>query len=93
MNMRASCATELAQSYPSYVVTSWLGHSQAIAEAHYWQVTEDHFQKAAQKGAAGSRDGQMGEFSEVAKRNKPQGFAAYCENVQFGKYTRQESNL
>jgi hypothetical protein len=37
VNMRASCATELAQSYPSYVVTAWMGHSRAIAEAHYWQ--------------------------------------------------------
>ena len=97
VNMRASCATELAQSYPSYVVTSWLGHSLAIAEAHYWQVTEDHFQKAAQnpaqKAAAESRNGQQGDFTEVAKRNKPQGFAAYCENVRIEEYTQQESNL
>ena len=45
VNMRASCATELAKSYPAYVVTAWLGHSQAVAEAHYWQVTEDHLRK------------------------------------------------
>ena len=51
--MRASCATELAQSYPAYVVTAWLGHSQAVAEASYWQVTEDHFKRAA-KGSAES---------------------------------------
>jgi integrase len=48
VNLRASCATELAQSYPAYVVTSWLGHSEAIAQAHYWQVTEAHFQRAIQ---------------------------------------------
>jgi integrase len=51
VNMRASCATELAQKYPAYVVTAWLGHLQAVAEAHYWQVTEEHFKKAAQNPA------------------------------------------
>lgn len=66
VNMRASAATELAQSYPAYVVTKWMGHTQAVAEAHYWQVTEEHFQKAAQNPAQqsaaarskeGNRDG------------------------------------
>jgi integrase len=51
MNMRASRGTELAQEYPAYVVTKWLGHSQAVAEAHYWQVTESHFEKTAQNPA------------------------------------------
>src|SRR5262249_5031156 len=51
VNMRASCATELAETYPSDVVTKWLGHTEAVAEAHDWQVTEDHFQKAAQNPA------------------------------------------
>jgi hypothetical protein len=60
-------------------------------------VTEDHFQKAAQnpaqKGAAKTRNGQKGEFSEIAKQNKPQGFAAYSENTRIEEYTQQESNL
>jgi len=58
VNMRASCATDLVQRYPHYVVTQWLGHTREIAESHYWQVTEEHYrhaaQKAAQQGAARS---------------------------------------
>jgi len=51
VNMRASCATDLVQRYPHYVVTQWLGHTREIAEAHYWQVTEEHYSQAAQKAA------------------------------------------
>ena len=51
VNMRASCATDLVQQYPYYVVTQWLGHTREIAESHYWQVTEEHYRQAAQKAA------------------------------------------
>lgn len=47
-NMRASRETELVETFPGHVVTSWIGHSIAIAEKHYLQVTEDHFAKAVQ---------------------------------------------
>ena len=85
VNMRASCATELAQTYPSYVVTKWLGHTEAVAEAHYWQVTEDHFRKAAQNPAqqppANSRTEQKPAETPNAKAKKPQQVAASCEIV------------
>ncbi len=55
VNMRASCATELAQEYPEYVVTAWLVRACAVAEAHYWQVTEDHFKNAEQQIPAKAR--------------------------------------
>jgi integrase len=45
-NLRASRATELVQSFPSYVAAAWLGHCEAIAEKHYWQVTDAHFERA-----------------------------------------------
>ena len=51
INMRASAATDLVQRFPPHVVTAWLGHTREIAEAHYWQVTEDHYRHAAQKAA------------------------------------------
>ncbi|MCX8138394.1 MAG: hypothetical protein N3E46_01760 [Gemmataceae bacterium] len=34
-NLRSSRATELIQEFLPYVVTSWLGHTPALAEAHY----------------------------------------------------------
>ena len=86
VNMRASCATELAQTYPSYVVTKWLGHTEAVAEAHYWQVTEDHFQKAAQNPAqqTAARSGreQKSEGGGNVEGNTPQDVAASCDIVQ-----------
>ncbi len=83
MNMRASRATELAQTYPGYVVAAWLGHTEKIAEAHYWQTTEAHFQAAAAPAApvaqnpaqqvqAGSSTGENHEPGEMSEGDSPQ---------------------
>jgi hypothetical protein len=54
-NLRSSRETELAETFPIHVVAEWLGNSPKTALAHYTQVTEDHFQRAAKSGAAGRR--------------------------------------
>ena len=46
-NMRASRATELALEYPAAQCTAWMGHSQAIAEAHYHMVRDEDYERAA----------------------------------------------
>ena len=46
-NMRATSCTELERAFPSHVVTSWCGHSERIAEAHYWMTTDQDFLRAA----------------------------------------------
>ena len=46
-NLRSSCQTELTESFPSHVVTAWLGNSERIAEKHYLQVLDSQFEKAA----------------------------------------------
>ena len=46
VNMRASCATDLADTFPSHICAEWLGHTEQIADKHYRQVTESHFEKA-----------------------------------------------
>ncbi len=46
-NLRASCATDLVQRFPAHVVGAWLGHSVSIAERHYLQVRDAHFDLAA----------------------------------------------
>jgi len=48
-NMRASCSTDLADEFPSKVCAEWLGHTVQVADKHYRQVTEAHFEKATQK--------------------------------------------
>ena len=38
-NMRSTRATELIEIYPAHVVNAWMGHTEAVAMAHYRQVT------------------------------------------------------
>ncbi len=47
-NMRASRQTELVEEFPAHVVSSWLGNTERVAEKHYLQVLDSHFEKAAQ---------------------------------------------
>jgi integrase len=53
--MRASRATELAAEYPAAVCTSWLGHTQAVAETHYHMVRDSDFDRAT--GVSGAESG------------------------------------
>ena len=46
-NLRSSCETELAETYPLHVVCAWLGNSQLVAMKHYLQVTDEHFERAS----------------------------------------------
>ena len=50
-NLRATRQTELENDFPTHVVCSWLGNSRRVAEKHYLQVTDEHFQKAAHNPA------------------------------------------
>ena len=45
-NLRATRCTELEKQFPSHVVTSWCGHTERIAEAHYWMTTDEDFRVA-----------------------------------------------
>jgi hypothetical protein len=48
-NVRASRANELAAEYPAHVAAAWMGHSTAVANKHYWRVTDADFDKAIRK--------------------------------------------
>lgn len=78
-NLRASRATELAAEYPRHVAAAWCGHSEAVAQAHYWQARESDFaravaetpepKKAAQKAAhSDTRRASQEESNEDANR-------------------------
>jgi hypothetical protein len=41
----------IAAEFPSHVAAEWLGHSQMVAQKHYWQVTDADFEKAAKATA------------------------------------------
>jgi integrase len=44
-NLRASCATDLAERYPSHVCEAWLGHTERVANTHYRMVTENYYRR------------------------------------------------
>lgn len=46
VNLRASCRTDLEESFPIHVCDEWLGHSDAVATKHYKRVTPEHFASA-----------------------------------------------
>ena len=47
-NLRSTRSTELIdQGFPAHVVAAWLGHTVKVANAHYNQVTDEHFRRAA----------------------------------------------
>lgn len=54
-NLRASRETELVEEFPVHVVTAWLGNTPEIAQKHYLQTTEEHFQRALQPAAPSDR--------------------------------------
>ncbi len=53
-NLRASRQTELAGRFPLHVVCEWIGNSAAIAEKHYLQVTDDHYNDAVRGTESGT---------------------------------------
>jgi integrase len=66
-NLRASRQTELADQFPAHVVARWLGNSPAIAERHYLQTIEAHYERAIRPVEAAQNPAQSG---TVMPRNK-----------------------
>ncbi len=62
MALRASRRTELERSgrHPNHVLNDWFGHSAAVADAFYLQVTEDDFEEAIGGNAGGNIRSDLG---------------------------------
>ena len=96
-NMRASRQTELAERFPIHVVCAWLGNTRAVAQEHYLQVTDAHFEGAAQNAAqqtsemAGNEPQLVGTESEKGPEFPSD--SEPCETSHNDQYPRQESNL
>jgi len=50
-NLRSSRQTELEERFPRKTVCEWMGNSEQVADQHYLQVRDEHFERAAQDGA------------------------------------------
>lgn len=94
-NLRASCETDLANRFPTHVVSKWLGNSVQVAAAHDLQVTDEHFERAVGEKALqkalqqASETGGKPRKSENEKRQNPLEFqrlpilAAQCRERQY----------
>ncbi len=75
-NLRASRETELCERFPLHVVASWLGNTPTIAQRHYLQTTEQHFQQALQNPMQYVQE--MGRNERKQETQNP-GFSGVCE--------------
>ena len=79
-NLRASRATELAETFPGHVCASWLGHSEKVADAHYRQTLETHFKRAMEKQSNEIGAAESGAF--VVQNQGQQANATSCKSWQ-----------
>ncbi len=70
-NLRATRQTELSERFPGHVVCDWMGNSQRVADRHYLQTTDSHFEKALDENeTAGSKAVQKAVQSAHGKGNQ-----------------------
>ncbi|WP_171472667.1 site-specific integrase [Frigoriglobus tundricola] len=97
-SLRASCESDLAQSFPLATVTKWLGNTPSVALRHYVDPTEGAFDRAAswvpESGAkSGAQEAQnAAQQVPAASRREPQegganndgvaGYATPCDSLR-----------
>src|SRR5262249_8369862 len=101
-SLRASCESDLAQSFPLATVTKWMGNTPSIALRHYVDPTETAFERAAQwvpSPTGGAESGARGAQNEaqrvhVGNRGEPNegdvnadGEAVYASPCDFRRDT------
>ncbi|MDG1896533.1 MAG: hypothetical protein P8J37_16645 [Fuerstiella sp.] len=83
-NMRASRATELENEFGTHKTTQWCGHTEKIAEAHYWMVTADAVKQASEWESGAHLVQQVadrGGNSSQARKETP-AFTGVCEALR-----------
>jgi Phage integrase family len=75
-NLRSTRQTELAEKYPIHVVCKWIGNSRTVAQDHYLQVTDTHFDSAS--GCAETRGTESGTV-DGGKASEPSGTEQQAE--------------
>ena len=80
VNMRSSRQTELANDFPGHLVCHWMGNSQAVADKHYLQVTEEHFARATALHKDDSGAAPSAEHMTDGERRSATGMAIFSGN-------------
>ncbi len=70
-NLRASCQTELAATYPLHVVCHWLGNTTTVATQHYLSVRDSDYASAAQPAKLLNVGAESGEVDSASATVKP----------------------
>jgi len=104
-NMCSTRATELIETYPAHVVNAWMGHTEAVAMAHYRQTGKaiDKFfdQAARQKDVQESAQEHAGIGCFGIETQKHDTSVSHCIsstcndnqcNAKHQKYARRDSN-
>lgn len=87
-NLRSTRETELMESFPPHVVCGWIGNSEAVAQKHYLQVTDDHFARAVQpKAESALLSEKSALFPGEAAQNPVQQNAESPRKVRKPRYT------
>jgi len=84
-NCRSSRSTEVLEKYGPYLESQWIGHSQAVAMRHYYQVRNADFITALQEGF-GSKPANFADVSESVD------FPAIASKRYRGEPTKQAGN-
>jgi hypothetical protein len=67
-SLRASCESDLAQSFPLATVTKWLGNTPSVALRHYVDPTEVAFDRALEwRPARGAKSGALGAQNQAQR--------------------------
>ncbi len=82
-NLRATRATELENEFGAHKSTQWCGHTEKIAEAHYWMVTADAVSLAAkwESGAHVVQQSAEGGGNTSQPKKKTPVFAGVCDTL------------
>jgi integrase len=104
-NLRGSRETELVQDFPVHVVAHWLGNTPKVATAHYLQIRDKDYERAAQSRAQSDARGAQNtaQHASAASRKTSQNelenleimgrSCVFAGNAEETEYPRQESNL
>ena len=86
--LRATRDTELRETFPSHVVAGWIGHDDRVAERHYLQITDAHFEKAVQNPVQYSAVSPCMGSHEIERKIKKTRNARQCKKKQLPAKTR-----
>ena len=92
-NLRSTRETELADQFPAHVAAAWIGNSVAVAVKHYLQVTDEHFNEAAQNAAQKSSEmGGNERKEETESKTNPVASSSICRELQEDSASFMSSN-